>query len=540
MIETQAPNKIEGEDLDLLEWTLKSDFFYFVRNVLAKMFPDKFGLINARHFRACYDLIYNKFNVFSLYQFGYMRPAPQNDIHNKKLIIVPRSHGKTRVFVEAFVMWLLYKNPNLRILIQSNTAPNAMKVLDVIKSYYVSIAEHPLFSYLIGDVRGSKWNEEFIIIKQRTSHDKTPSIDTGGLETEKTSQHYDIVISDDLVCKANVTNLEQIEKTKAAIVGQMELGDYNKDFETLYIYTGTMWAHNCWYADVLEEDTEQLRKWGLFFDVIKLRCWNVKTHEPLFPEKFSTEILEHIRNQKLASDSPGDWYNQWLNEPTDNEQAVFPPDYIQYYDPDRIPRDAEIVISCDIALSKEKWADYTAIVPIAIDRFDRRFVLPYLRFRENDPTRIAFSIIDMAKQYRDKNLTFVGIEEGVLFNALLPHLNKWAEWLPLVPLKIRNRSKFERIMGLQIFLKLKRLYLQKGGMIELKDQLIKFNNISVNSMEIDLLDALAYHIDLCPQATKAEIKTEEDYKSMPISEYVKVYSEVLDGGEENEDTQDLF
>lgn len=491
---------------DVAREECKHDFFYFIRTVLNPVSPPNeagvrpFDYSDAEHFKQMFRLI-NADPNFTLSRFGTYTLATKNRKHNKKLGLLPRVHGKTTDGNVANDMWELYKNPNKRILIISEVRDNSIKMLGMIKALYEGILESKntenFAPYAImGDWVGKMWNEDEIKVKPRTSTAMAPSISTAGIKSEITSQHYDLIVGDDMVGKENTTTPEQIEKHIRKISSLTEVGDFDTKFNTQYLFWGTIWHYSDWYCKAIEELSE-------IFDILKLKCWDEKTREPLFPEKYSTEILEEIKAEKMRYD-PMEWANQWLNEPIASERTIFKPKYFQYYD--EIPKNLMIAICVDSAWSEHKWSDYTAIVPTGIGNYNTRYVLPYWHFREDNPNEVAKMLIRIAKQYYKKGLRVVAVEEGVLFNTLYPIVAQKASWMPLIPLKIRNRSKDQRILGLQPLLMNKKLYFHRD-MTDLKEQLVRFPRYSYK----DLADAFAYHLDIYPAMQEETPETERPF-----------------------------
>lgn len=129
----------------------------------------------------------------------------------RKLICVPRGCFKSSLSTIAYPMWLLLHNPNLRILIDSELYSNSKNFLREIKAQYESNA---CFRKLFGDMwKGSMWNEGEIIVGPRTKPLKEPTIACSGIGAGKTSQHYDVIIADDLSSYQNTKNPDQAAKT---------------------------------------------------------------------------------------------------------------------------------------------------------------------------------------------------------------------------------------------------------------------------------------------------------------------------------------
>lgn len=129
----------------------------------------------------------------------------------RKLITVPRGTFKSSIATESFPMWLLERNPNLRILIDSEKYDNSKNFLRAIKSHYQMNQE---FRNVFGDryTAAPLWNEGEIILPTRTVPKKEPSIACSGIGAGKTSQHYDVIIADDLCSYVNTKNPEVAAK----------------------------------------------------------------------------------------------------------------------------------------------------------------------------------------------------------------------------------------------------------------------------------------------------------------------------------------
>jgi len=83
----------------------------------------------------------------------------------RKLILVPRGHSKTAVITKGWTIQQLLKNPNRRILIANQVWDKAREMLFEIKQYLEDKSQLPL---LFGEFKSNKWNEDDIVIRQRT------------------------------------------------------------------------------------------------------------------------------------------------------------------------------------------------------------------------------------------------------------------------------------------------------------------------------------------------------------------------------------
>jgi hypothetical protein len=148
--------------------------------------------------------------------YGDMEPRSHGPIcqvleskNLRKLITVPRGTFKSSIGVVAYAIWKLEQNPDLRILIDSEVYTNSKNFLREIKGHLKSRS----FIEMWGDWEGDIWTEKEITISRRTKIRKESNIVCSGLGAIKTSQHYDLIISDDLSSQKNTLNPEVAKKT---------------------------------------------------------------------------------------------------------------------------------------------------------------------------------------------------------------------------------------------------------------------------------------------------------------------------------------
>lgn len=127
----------------------------------------------------------------------------------RKLIVMPRGTFKSSICSVAYPIWLLINNPNLRILLDGEVYTNSKNFLREIKLHLVN---HRLTN-LFGNFETRRcWTEGEIIIQQRKKVLKEASITASGIGSEKTGQHYDVIIMDDLNSPSNSNTQEGREK----------------------------------------------------------------------------------------------------------------------------------------------------------------------------------------------------------------------------------------------------------------------------------------------------------------------------------------
>lgn len=126
----------------------------------------------------------------------------------RKLICVPRGCFKSSIAAVGYPIQCLLKNPNLRILIDSELYSNSATFLREIKAHL----EGPELTSVFGEFKGDTWNEGEITIRQRNKPRKEASITCGGVGTTKVGQHYDLIIGDDFNSPKNTATPEGRKK----------------------------------------------------------------------------------------------------------------------------------------------------------------------------------------------------------------------------------------------------------------------------------------------------------------------------------------
>ena len=111
------------------------------------------------------------------------------------MLLCPRGHGKSKM-AQGLVAWLAVNNPDIRIIICSDTDTKARLFLTTIKNileYSPVIKEH------YGNVVGNPWTESAITVAGRTKIQTEPTILAVGSGSGKvTGMHSDIILLDDI------------------------------------------------------------------------------------------------------------------------------------------------------------------------------------------------------------------------------------------------------------------------------------------------------------------------------------------------------
>jgi len=154
----------------------------------------------------------------------------------RKLITVPRGCFKSSIASIAYPLWRVLKQPNLRILIDTEVYGNSITYLRSVKAHMKSYS----FQQIFGDLEGDVWQEGAITFNTRTKTLKEASITCGAVGTTKVGQHYDIIIGDDYNSASN-------SRSKESARGVIDHYRYNLSIlepTGEYIIIGTRYSEN--------------------------------------------------------------------------------------------------------------------------------------------------------------------------------------------------------------------------------------------------------------------------------------------------------
>ncbi len=412
----------------------------------------------------------------------------------------PRGTMKSTILT-AFCIWILLNDPNARILIDCESATNAGRFLKVIKGYFESPAFQEIFGVLYDKRKG--WSEESITITRTADGIKEPSIDIGGVEKEKTGNHYDYILSDDIVGETNSKTIGQIQKA----INHAALYTPLLDSEGLEIYAMTRWAFNDLGEHIHDENKAALKDCRPAPYVIN--------RKPAFKEDAAgnfTDVIEfptlHSRNslmQALNKLKPYQFSCQMLLRPQSPTGAPFRREWLKYIGEHcediplgHTPPGATVYIAVDPAMAQRATSDYTSIAVAAITPDFKIFVIDIVRghFTKKE---IYDHLVALNTLYRPAQ---IGVEAVFKMKEVLLYIEMQAKLegkiLPLKTFKSQTTNKANRILGLQPLVQHGKFYMRRrmGDFVYLEDQMLKFDPVRIDAQENDVLDSVAYFVEM--------------------------------------------
>jgi hypothetical protein len=158
------------------------------------------------------DLLATDVLGYELRPFHAAMLAFQEAAADIALQLAPRGYGKSTVLTIARAVYEVLRNPNIRILIASNTQHQAEVFLREIK-FHLALNEKVIDAFGRFQDEG-KWDAREILVKPRRSSAKEATVTCVGVGGPVASRHYDLILADDLVDEENARTEGQREKVR--------------------------------------------------------------------------------------------------------------------------------------------------------------------------------------------------------------------------------------------------------------------------------------------------------------------------------------
>jgi len=355
------------------------------------------------------------------------------------LILAPRGSGKSTVVTVGYSLWKALMDPQLRVLIVSNTQSQAETFLRLVRNLCVSGKVADIF----GDVVGSVWTNTELEFKGH-GNQKEMTITALGASGALVGRHFDVIMLDDICDGKNMATENRRSKVYEWYF-QTLLPMLEPDGELHII--GTRWH---------EDD---------FYNRIKGGNYKTKIYKALngrksyWEERYPYELLK-----KLRAESPTTFEMQYQNEIVHSEDAIFKERYFKYYTV--LPDNVEFYQGIDLAASER--GDYFVIVTIAIDKQTNDIYVVNVFRQRLSLSRQIEAIIKMAEKYKPMR---IGIESNGYQLALASEMIKRS----MLPIKkvYQERSKIDRASKLSVLFENGTIFLPERRM-RLIDELLVF------------------------------------------------------------------
>jgi predicted phage terminase large subunit-like protein len=362
--------------------------------------------------------------------------------HPRRLVLMPRGHLKSTLCSVGYVLWRIYQNPCIRILVGTATKPLATSFVREVKQYLedTHLQEtvwntHPRYGRLIpqldnqsaGDEevdRKTVWRVDAIQVL-RPKIMKEPTLLAASVGSPSTGFHFDIAILDDVVTFENSQTAERREKIMDW-VGDVEsvIDPYNPDTDLggEFLILGTRYYYRDLYGVYTGEDLsdEEQGDGSEDYAVFKRNIYaNGKDDSDgyLWPERFNAEVVSRLKSRLMRlPNGMRRFASQYLNTIMTDEETVLNADNIQYINPAQLtlkddgvieirtshnspPTRVKPILVVDPAISQSKRADNTVLMVGGLDsnRSLYLFDLKVGKFKPEETVRLVFELVDRWK-----------------------------------------------------------------------------------------------------------------------------------------------
>jgi phage terminase large subunit-like protein len=242
----------------------------------------------------------------------------KNSTKRIKMILVPRSTFKSTFFTVGRTIQAICQDRNNRVLIANATLANAQKFVGEMKD---QVKRNETLKKLYGEFYEPKlrWNEDEFDVMGKGLGSKEANVTAVGVGGNLVSQHYSMIVCDDLVNNENSATRYQADKVIDWWKKAFSLLDYNGEM----LIIGTRWSYYELYSWIQEKFKDQIDVYirGAYKDDGKL----------YFPELLNEEKLKELRglqgsyifcNPKEAPVLMSDWTFKPISEVKVGDEVV--------------------------------------------------------------------------------------------------------------------------------------------------------------------------------------------------------------------------
>lgn len=451
-------------------------------------------------------------SLYEVHQDGWVPPEDKTGLglddqfregNKNLLLLMPRGTFKSSVVTIGYPLQMILHDPNIRILIDSETFSKAKAFFAEIKGHLEGNEEYRAVFKAIhgmypdeGKKKDMLWTDSQLNIAPRSRSRKEPTFSCAGIDVTKNGMHYDFIIFDDLHSENNVTNKDQLDKVKDHWRLSYSLLDPGRPM----IIIGTRWHFDDLYQLILDDHREE-------FNILIRRA--IKDDgTAFFPQRLPLDELEKIKKKQGASH----FSKQYMNEPIDDETATFKrkdmirKDWVLVQD-----RPINWYLSVDPSYMGQ-YSDYAALVVAGMD-YQREMYVRHITRKKMTYSDIIDEIFTLYTKYQPTQIILetIGAQKSIMYE-LTNQMKIRRAWLPIVEVPHRTKSKEERIRALAPFYEYHRIYHIKpcNQLDDLEYELLHFPS----GKHDDVIDALATVLEFAspPSAKQRQIREKDDQR----------------------------
>ena len=415
-----------------------------------------------------------------------------NSHKRRRLGLVPRGHLKSTLGTVSYVLWRIYRNPNLRICVATATKDLALQFVREIKQYLededlqdrvwnsrphfegrlVPILDRAGYSrrnrkWDLGDTTEAEdkkvvWRSDALQVN-RTEVYKEPSILAASPGSTITGMHFDLMILDDIINDETTATQDKINKTlrwtqdlESIIDPERSVshGSINGTMlkETIgdeLLVWGTRYAKGDYYEYLLDNLDEF--EYSLFFRNIYINGVD-NSDGYIWGERFNDVVVNRLKKRQGIIR----FSSQYLNKVVVSEDIIFDCDKFNYLLPTHV--DAEILgrgmarienphrnttvdiqlhMVIDPAISQKKTADNSVIMVGGIDHEFNLYIVDYFSGKML-PEELIKNTYELADRYNINScwIEVVSFQQSLIY----AFRNRFIDYRPLALREYRPKG----------------------------------------------------------------------------------------------------
>lgn len=328
---------------------------------------------------------------WSKWETETVRFNPRNPTRTNSLILAPRETLKSTYWTVSETIRMLLLNPNLTILIVSETITNAEAFLREIKGKMRGENFFRMFGDLID---GSLDRSDAMNFITRKVYSKEANIECAGLGKAITGRHYDVVIADDI---AGTADRDSAAKRAVTLAFFSDIMDVLKKESGYLRVIGTRWHREDVYAHIRDKVGPDLERKKLG----KFHVWEKPAHDKKsgklnYPRLLPEKRLQELKTVKQGKDGVDvtTFMAQYELDPLSSSEQIFK--NFTYAELGSLEFES-FVLWTDPALSDKGTACYSGIIVLAKIKGTAFWYVLYASVERRGPSKV---ISDHNRIYR--------------------------------------------------------------------------------------------------------------------------------------------
>lgn len=431
-----------------------------------------------------------------------------------KLVLYPRAHRKS-FYAGALAAWKIVNNPAISIVYLSATADLAEAQLRLIKGLLDTPIVRRYWPDLIEADEGKreKWTSTEICVDspiRKLEGTRDSTVKAGGLTTNITGAHADLIILDDMVVPKN--NTEEGRRQVASQYSQLQ-SILNPGGEIIAV--GTRYHPKDIY-DTMQQTVEEIYndegeiigrepQWEILQKSVEENgefLWNRTRRKDGKYYGFDFKELSRI---KAGYVDKSQFYSQYYNDPNDSSNSPITPDMFVYYNREHLytkagvyyikDRPLNVYAAIDFAYAMNHRADSTAIVVVGVDYEGNRYVMDIDRFKTDRIQDYYNHIIALHAKYNLKKLRAeVSVAQQVIVTALKDKLAENSTRLVIEDYRPVTKKE-ERVSSvLRPLYEDHKVFHYRGGNCEILEEELKQAKPAHDDVKNALADAISISV----------------------------------------------